>query len=207
MNDRFLMSLGAIALAILVTVVLVAPTSAAAQAQKAAAATATKAAAPAKAWTAPKTPDGQPDLQGYWTNNSYTPLERANGVTKEFYTPAELREAEKRAQAREEEQTTPGTVADVHYDFTQFGLDRSQTRLTDNLRTSIIVDPPNGKLPPVTAEGQKRAADRAAARRAEGAQYDKVQNIVLGSRCVFSNPGPPMMPPGYNPVYQIVQRP
>jgi len=107
MNDRVLMPVGAIALAILVAIVLVAPTSAAAQAQKAAAATVTKAAAPAKPWTAPKTPDGQPDLQGYWTNNSYTPLERPNGVTKEVYTPEELREAEKKAAEREEEQRCP----------------------------------------------------------------------------------------------------
>src|SRR5215510_1766254 len=204
MNHRFLMPLGVIALAILVAVVLVTPTSAAAQAQKAAA-TATKAASPAK--PLPKTPDGQPDLQGYWTNNSYTPLERPNGVTKEFYTKEEAVEAAKRAAEREAAQTEPGTVADVHYDFTQFGLDRSQTRLTENLRTSIIVEPANGKLPPVTAEGQKRAAARAADRRAQGAQYDKVQNIVLGSRCVYTNAGPPMLPPGYNPAYQIVQSP
>jgi hypothetical protein len=197
MNHRLLTSLSVTALVIGLAVVVLSPAPLAGQAQKAA----------AKTYSVPKTPDGVPDLQGYWTNNSYTPLERANGVTKEFYTPAELKEVEKRAQAREEEQTAPGTVADVHYDFTQFGLDRSQTRLTDNLRTSVIVDPPNGKLPPVTAEGQKRAAEKAAARRAEGAQYDKVQNIVLGSRCVFSNPGPPMLPPGYNPAYQILQGP
>ena len=202
MNHRFLIPLGVIALAILVAVVLVAPTSAAAQAQKAAA-TATKAAAPAK--PLPRTPDGQPDLQGYWTNNSYTPLERPNDAKKDFYTLEELREVEKRRAAQEEEQTVPGTTADVHYDFTQFGLDRSQTRLTDNLRTSVIVDPPNGKLPPVTSEGQKRAADRAAERRKQGAQYDQVQNIPLGSRCVYQNAGPPMLPPGYNPAYQILQ--
>src|SRR5215475_7892561 len=195
--NRFLASLGLTALAITLVVVLLSPAPAVGQAQKAA----------AKPYTVAKTPDGVPDLQGYWTNNSYTPLERPNGVTKEFYTPAELKEAEKKAQAREEEQTTPGTVADVHYDFTQFGLDRSQTRLTDNLRTSMIVDPPNGKLPPVTAEGQKRAAERAAERRAQGAQYDKVQNIPIGSRCVYQNAGPPMMPPGYNPAYQIIQGP
>src|SRR5215468_7321082 len=100
MNHRFLISLGVIALAILVAVAFITPTSAAAQAQKSAAATTTKPAAPAKSWTVPKTPDGQPDLQGYWTNNSYTPLERANGVTKEFYTLPELREAEKKAAER-----------------------------------------------------------------------------------------------------------
>ena len=128
-------------------------------------------------------------------------------MTKEFYTPQELVEAEKKAAEREEEQTAPGTVADVHYDFTQFGLDRSQTRLTNNLRTSVIVDPPNGKLPPVTSEGQKRAADRAAERKKQGAQYDQVQNIPIGSRCVWMNAGPPMLPPGYNPAYEIVQSP
>jgi hypothetical protein len=118
-----------------------------------------------------------------------------------------LRQVEKKNAEREEEQTTPGTVADVHYDFTQFGLDRSQTKLTDNLRTSVIVDPSNGKLPPTTQEGQKRAAERAAERKSQGAQYDKVQNIPIGSRCVYTNAGPPMMPPGYNPAYQIVQGP
>src|SRR5262245_43487370 len=122
MNHRFLTSLGVTALAIGLTVALLAPLPAAAQAPKAPAPAAKS--DTAKPWTG-KTPDGVPDLQGYWTNNSYTPLERPNGVTKEFYTPAELKEAEKKAAAREEEQTTPGTVADVHYDFTQLGLDRS----------------------------------------------------------------------------------
>jgi hypothetical protein len=196
MNHRFLTFLGMAALAILLAVVLLAPAPVAAQTQKA---------APAKPWTVARTVDGQPDLQGYWTNNSYTPLERPNGVTKEFYTPAELVEANKKAAEREEEQTVPGTVADVHYDFTQFGLDRSQTRLTGNLRTSVIVEPANGKLPPVTSEGQKRASDRAAERKKQGAQYDQVQNIPIGSRCVYTNAAPPMLPPGYNPAYEIVQ--
>ena len=204
MNHRYLTLPGMAALAILVTIVLLAPAPAAAQAQKVVAAAA-KTSVPPKPWTVSRTPDGQPDLQGYWTNNSYTPLERPNGVTKEFYTPEELIEANKKAAEREEEQTVPGTVADVHYDFTQFGLDRSQTRLTGNLRTSVIVDPANGKLPPVTSEGQKRAADRAAERKKQGAQYDQVQNIPIGSRCVYTNAGPPMLPPGYNPAYEIVQ--
>ena len=89
--------------------------------------------AAAKAYTPPRTPDGQPDMQGFWTNSTYTPLERPDKVTKAFYTPAEAAEAEKRAGEREAEQTEPGTIPDVHYDFTQFGLDRSQSALARNL--------------------------------------------------------------------------
>jgi hypothetical protein len=96
----------------------------------------------------------------------------------------------------------------VHYDFTQFGLDRSQSTFARNLRTSLIVDPPDGKIPQLTAEGQKRAADRAAARRAQGGQYDAVQNMPIGSRCIImAGAGPPMMNAGYNSNYQIVQAP
>ena len=73
-------------------------------------------------------PDGQPDLQGFWSNTTITPLERPKNVTKEFFTREEALEVAKRAAAEESEQTEPGTVADVHYDFTQFGLDRSQAR-------------------------------------------------------------------------------
>ena len=160
-----------------------------------------------KKWTAPRTPEGQPDLQGYWTNSTYVPLERSDKVTKGFYTEEEFAAVIKDAAAREQEQTEPGTVADVHYDFTQFGLDRSQSAFVKNdLRTSMITDPPNGKLPPVTAEGQKRAADRAAERRRMGATTDAVQNMPIGTRClIMVGSGPPMMNAGYNSNYQIVQ--
>jgi len=166
-----------------------------------------KAAPAAKKWTA-KTPDGQPDLQGFWTNSTYTPLQRPNGVTKELYTAEEAAQIEKQAAERESEQTTPGTIADVHYDFTQFGLDRNQSTHASNMRTSLIVDPPDGKLPPVTPEGQKRQADRAAERRRMGATTDAVQNMPVGTRCIImAGSGPPMMPAGYNSNYQIVQAP
>jgi hypothetical protein len=160
-----------------------------------------------KKWTAPRTPDGQPDLQGYWTNSTYVPLERSDKVTKAFYTEQEFAALVKDAAARETEQTEPGTVADVHYDFTQFGLDRSQSAFVkSDLRTSMIVDPPNGKMPPLTGEGQKRAADRAAERRRMGATTDAVQNMPIGTRClIMAGSGPPMMNAGYNSNYQIVQ--
>jgi hypothetical protein len=233
------------ALAVGVAAGLMAPQPIAGQAQSAQPKAA--ASAPAKPWTG-KTPEGVPDLQGYWTNNSYTPLQRAAGVTKEFYTPEELKEAEKRSAAREAEQTVPGTTGDVHYDFTQFALDRSQTRLTDNLRTSMITDPANGQLParvgaaaaapggggggrgggarggggaaaapgaaPAAAGGGRGAAGAAGggARGGGGGgggnQYDSVQNIPIGSRCIWTgSTGPIMMPPGYNPAYQISQGP
>ena len=169
---------------------------------------AAKPAAPAaKKWTAPRTPDGQPDLQGYWTNSTYVPLERGNNVTKAFYTEEEFAKVIKEAAAREAEQTEPGTIADVHYDFTQFGLDRSQSAFVKNdLRTSMIIDPPNGKMPPLTPEGQKRAADRAAERRRAGATTDAVQNMPIGTRClIMAGSGPPMMNAGYNSNYHIVQ--
>ena len=208
MNHRFLTALGAAALAIAITAVVLAPSTAAGQIKSGAnAITIAAPKTPAKPYAAPKTPDGQPDLQGYWTNNTYVQLERPNGVTKEFYTREEAIENAKRSAAREEEQTVPGTVGDVHYDFTQFGLDKSQTVLSPNLRTSLITSPANGKIPPLTAEGQKRAADRNAERPRPGTQYDKVQNIAIGSRCIYQGAGPPMLPPGYNPAYQIVQGP
>jgi hypothetical protein len=169
------------------------------------AATADGAAAP---YAVPRTPDGQPDLQGFWTNATYTPLERPEGVTKEFYTPEEFDAIIQQREEREFEETTPGTTADVHYDFTQFALRRSQSTLARNLRTSLIVDPPDGRIPAMTAEGEKRNADRAAARKAMGSLTDSVQNMSIGSRCIImGGSGPPLMDAGYNANYQIVQAP
>ncbi len=154
----------------------------------------------------PKTPDGQPDLQGYWTNSTYTPLERPNGVTKEFYTPQEAKERERREASREGAQTAPGTTEDVHYDFSQFALDRSQTPLSQSLRTSLIFDPPDGKIPPMTEEGKRLAAQREEAAKRLGGRWDSAQSNQLDDRCVMMRgPGPPLMDAAYNSNYQIVQ--
>src|SRR5436309_14420680 len=85
-----------------------------------------KAKAPAKAWTLSHTPDGQPDLQGYWTNTTNTPLQRQNNINREFSTKEELEERVKHAADEESAQTPPGTIAAVHYDFTPFWMDRRQ---------------------------------------------------------------------------------
>jgi hypothetical protein len=156
-------------------------------------------------WRPPRTPDGQPDLQGFWTNATYTPLERPRNVTKEFYTPAEAAALEKQLAAADAAQTEPGTVEDVHYDFTQFGLDTHQAPYASNLRTSMIVDPPDGRLPPPSAEGRKRAAERAEYEKHHG-RWDSAQTNQLDDRCmIFAGAGPPMMPQSYNSNYQIVQ--
>ena len=100
-----------------------------------------------------RTPDGQPNLQGVWQMNTYTPLERPKEFAgKEFFTEAEARDFFAKA-ATYNAEGDPG----LHYDNTEYGLDTWQQKgVRPNLRTSLIVDPPDGQLPPLTAEAQKR---------------------------------------------------
>ena len=154
----------------------------------------------------PRTPDGHPDFEGFWSNQTYTPLERPAGVEAAFYTSEEVAAIEGGRAARESAQTEPGTIPDVHYDFTQFGLDRSQAARARNLRTSMIVDPPDGRLPPVNVEGERTAAARAEAQARLGGRWDSAEANQLDDRCIMMRGvGPPMMPNGYNANYHIVQ--
>ena len=162
---------------------------------------------PAKPWTPKHTPDGQPDLQGFWSNTSITPMERPAALAgKEFYTEQEQAEIEKRAKIPQSVEVRGGTVA--HYDFVQFGLDLTQAKRALNRRTSLVVDPPDGRIPPLLPEARKRAADRAAARKRMGGPYDGPENRGLQERCILTGAeGPPMLPEGYNSNLQIVQTP
>ena len=114
--------------------------------------------APAPATTAaPRTPWGEPDLQGIWTVERQVPLERPAGVTKEFYTEAEVAEMDKQRAAAAhfgDRIAKRGTEADVSgaYNSVFFSVRRT------GRQTSLIIDPPDGKLPPLTPEAQKRRA-------------------------------------------------
>ena len=108
----------------------------------------------------PRMADGHPDMQGYWTNGTYTPLERPSEFgTKEFLTPEEAKAYAK----RRDDQLRAQPRDNIHYDDAIWQNERDVKGLS-SLRTSLIYDPPDGKIPPMTAEGQKRADARAAAR-------------------------------------------
>ncbi len=162
-----------------------------------------------KSWTPPKTPDGHPDLSGYWTNITLTPLQRpASLAGKAFFTPVEAAAYEKAtvdANNADRRDNIRGTDADVGKAYNDFWWDRG-TKVVSTLRTSLIVDPPDGRIPPLTPEAMRRAAERRAA--AQGHQFDGPENRALSERClVWPTAGPPMMPSFYNNNYQIVQGP
>jgi len=182
-----------------VSILLLAPFGLTAQSQSVAAKA--PGAATAKTWTPPRTVDGQPDLEGTWTNASNVPLERpVNLGAKEFYTPDEFA-----ANTKKGFQGDRAVTVEAHYDLSQFGLDPTQNRFAPNLRTSLIVGA-EGRIPPLTAEARQRLAANAAQRK--GHEFDGAETRPLGERCIlWPNEGPPMLPSGYNNNMQIFEGP
>src|SRR5262245_8107200 len=150
-----------------------------------------------------RTPDNRPDLQGIWTNATITPLERPQEFAgKAFFAPEEAAAYEKQVRERNNgDRRDVNPDADLAVGYNDFWWDRG-TKVVSTLRTSIIVDPPDGRIPPLTPEAQKRAAARAEARRLHPA--DDPEDLSLADRCI-ARPGPPMLPAGYNNNHQIVQ--
>jgi hypothetical protein len=155
--------------------------------------------APASAWKAPRTADGQPDLQGVWTNATSIPMERPKELgAKEFYTPEEFARVSATGYHGDR-----NPLPEAHYDMSQFGIDPLQNKFAPNLRTSLIVGP-EGRIPPMLpAAVQRNAARRAALK---GHEWDRAENRNLAERCVmWAQEGPPMLGATYNNNLEIVQ--
>jgi hypothetical protein len=154
------------------------------------------------AWHGSLTSDGQPDLQGSWTNDSYTPLERPPSLgDKQFYT---REEAVKFLEERTDRLNAQPADA-VHYDDAIWQAENYDK--VANLRTSIIFEPRNGRLPPLTAAGEARLPQQRAAQRATEPSRS-AKDRSLGERCIsWGNVGPPMIPPTYNANLEIMQAP
>jgi hypothetical protein len=157
--------------------------------------------APAKTYKGPRTPWGHPDLQGIWNNGTTTPLERPKDLAdREYLSDAEWAARAKDAATRAEKRPED-PLADVELAYNNEWWDRG----VPLKRTSLITDPPNGMLPPLTAQGQKLVAAREAARRSHG-PADSYVDRPLQERCLLYH-GVPPFPTGYNNNYQIVQTP
>ena len=160
---------------------------------------------------------GDPDLQGVWNNATTTPLQRPpelagkDTLTDEEVAQRDVQFAEARSLDRRDDEapglgTEPGgrlTVADVSRAYNEFWVERGKT--IANNRTSIIVDPGDGRLPPLTSDGQRRTEARVEFRRGRGPS-DSWEDRRLAERCIIYR-GIPAMPTLYNNNYQIAQTP
>ena len=176
---------------------------------------------PTESWTMPRTPDGQPDLQGYWTTQTFTPIERPERFgDQEFLTEEEAallhdqftaegvdplrRDAIETADPELREQQLYQVNRDpayVHYD-NEIWLRTLVPKGLTSRRTSLITYPRNGRFPPYTP----KAAARVAADQAMRNVFDSYETRPLSERCVvWRHEGPPMLPPSYNDIHQIFQ--
>ena len=156
---------------------------------------------PLKTYTPPKTAWGDPDLQGIFTNATVTPFERpAEFAGKEFLTEKEVADLEARAAKNRVDQPPregdPGT-------YNQFWFDRG-TKAVPTRRSSLIIEPPDGQIPPLTPAAQNWIAERPG----RGSSFDAPEHRPLSERCLWwASTGPPIFPTAYNNNYRITQAP
>lgn len=167
----------------------------------------------ANSWKAPRTVDGQPDLQGVWNFSTATPLERPGALGgKQVLTEQEAIEfAEQDAARRDHDKNPP---ADIVGNYNEFWYD-GNNKVVGTRRTSLIIEPLDGRIPALTPEAQKRADAIAAKRHGLGSDEPTpggwVEDLGPGSlrvRCIMGfNSGPPMTPAAYNQNVQLLQSP
>lgn len=168
-------------------------------------------------WSVPRMPDGHPDMQGVWANNGMTPLERPTQFgMRATMTDAELANIQKKAQALmdggdaffADELFTAVLEGKTKFSSTDTQVGNyDQTWLSDRTfdnRTSLIIDPPDGRIPPMIPAAVERARSEAAARAKMG-PADKASDLSLGTRCVSY--GTPNIRAGYQSYFEVTQGP
>lgn len=159
----------------------------------------------AKTATSPRTPWGDPDLQGVWNNTTLTPLERPTQMGgKEVLTDEEAADFQGQAlQGVNADRRDGGSEADLGRAYNEFWFDRRELKKTG--RTSLIIDPSDGRIPSLTSKAKENEAARVEARHKRG-PADSWEDRPLTERCLL-NHGIPPLPSGYNNNYQILQTP
>jgi len=160
-----------------------------------------------------RTPWGEPDLQGVWNDATSTPLQRPTGMAeKDVLNDDEA--AEFRAQLANEltrDRRDGGAELDVNRAYNDHWMDSRRLKITADHRTSLIVDPPNGRIPPLVplpAEREQRKAARAAANtRFNAGLPENYTDFTLPVRCVIRTDSPPYLPTIYNNDFHIFQSP
>ena len=209
MNYRSLTSIAILAVATAVATL----STAAGQTAKAPPKANAKTTAAARPYTPPKTPWGDPDLQGVWNNATSTPMQRPTDVgAKDVLTDDEAEEfQEQLAFNLTRDRRDGGPDVDVNRAYNEHWMDARRLKITEDRRTSLIVDPPDGRIPPLvplSPERQKARAARAAANARFNAGFpDSYEDMSLVTRCTIRTDLPPYLPTIYNNNFQIFQSP
>jgi hypothetical protein len=180
-----------------------------------------------KNWVMPRMADGHPDFSGYWNNLTFTPMERpAKYGNREFLTPQEMEQVFKSGVRGSYDPGAAGSEDryggelfnpdSVDYDAATYGLSPWQNGIKPNPRTSLVVDPPDGRIPPMLEEAKARIA--AGPKIAAGFSYvvddhhggavvhaDTARDLGQGTSCTTQSGGPPLTPAEYNSGVFIAQ--